>query len=45
MFAGVPQVAASQSLDEVAWRIRRLTESLGQSRAANAFKVEREDGR
>jgi hypothetical protein len=34
MFAGVPQIAASQSLDEVAWRIRRLTESLEQSRAA-----------
>ena len=30
MFAGVPQIAASQSLDEVAWRIRRLTESLEQ---------------
>jgi hypothetical protein len=35
MFAGVPQIAASQSLDEVAWRIRRLTESLEQSRAAS----------
>jgi hypothetical protein len=35
MFAGVPQVAASESLDEAAWRIRRLTESLEQSRAAS----------
>jgi hypothetical protein len=35
VFAGVPQIAASQSLDEVAWRIRRLSESLEQSRAAS----------
>jgi hypothetical protein len=35
MFAGVPEDAASQPLDEVAWRIRRLTESLEQSRAAS----------
>jgi hypothetical protein len=34
-FAAVPQVAASRSLDEVAWRIRRLTEALEQSRAAS----------
>jgi hypothetical protein len=34
-FAGVPQIAASQSLDEFAWRIQRLTESLEQSRAAS----------
>jgi hypothetical protein len=31
---GVPQVSASQSLDAVAGRIRRLTESLEQSRVA-----------
>jgi hypothetical protein len=36
-FAGVPQIAAPQQLDEVAWRIRRLTdnESLEQSRTAS----------
>jgi hypothetical protein len=33
-FGGVPQISASQSLDAVAWRIRRLTESLEQSRVA-----------
>jgi len=32
-FGGVPEASASQSL-AVAWRIRRLTESLEQSRAA-----------
>jgi hypothetical protein len=35
MLACVPLVAASHPLDEVAWRIRRLTESLEQSRAAS----------
>jgi hypothetical protein len=35
MAASVRQVAASQSLDEVAWRIRRVTESLEHSRAAS----------
>jgi hypothetical protein len=33
-FSGAPQISASQSLDALGWRIRRLTESLEQSRVA-----------
>jgi hypothetical protein len=33
-FGGVAQISTSQSLDALAWRIRRLTESLEQSRVA-----------